>query len=309
MKVFAAFHTFSFLQSFQNRQSPARFRQEQGHHSYNNPATIAMAESCDNATKVPTLANGATASTLCDEYDDEDDSTNDTPTLISSILPPLPAGSRRIYLIRHGETDWNLQGKIQGGGFDIPLNENGRQQALKTALALEDIPLGVVASSHLSRAKETADILWRRHNSTVQDRRVILNGLAEMSFGEFEGLAWRDQEVDPALAERFKTISRQLKHDVEKAFPGGGESTRDVAARSTEALNEVLDSSPDHQHIAIVSHGRTNKVIIAATALGDVMQYPGVKQGSKFTNCIIASVIVVPLLTMTSFLQTLASMF
>jgi broad specificity phosphatase PhoE len=282
MKAFAAFHTFAFLQSFQNHQSPSKFRQKQGD-SYCNRMTTAMAETCENATKVPTLVTGATASTLCEE-DDEENSTIDAPILISSILPPLPAGSRRIYLLRHGETDWNLQGKIQGGGFDIPLNENGRQQALTTALALEDIPIGVVASSHLSRAKETADILWGRHNSTVQDRRVILNGFAEMSFGEFEGLAWRDQDVDPALSERFKSISRELKQDAEKAYPGGGESTTDVAVRSTEALNQVLDSFPDQQHIAIVSHGRTNKVIIAATAVGDVMQFPGVKQGSKFTD-------------------------
>jgi broad specificity phosphatase PhoE len=187
-------------------------------------------------------------------------------------------------LLRHGETDWNVLGKIQGGGFDIPLNDNGRQQAFTTALALEDIPLGVVASSHLSRAKETADILWERHGETVQDRRVILNGLAEMRFGEFEGLAWRDQEVDPALAERFKTISRELKQDVDKAFPGGGESTRDVQIRSTEALHQILKDHPHQQHIAIVSHGRTNKVLIAATAMGDVMKFRDVKQSSKSTG-------------------------
>lgn len=285
MKVFSALHTFAFLQSFQSHQLPTDIRQKHQGHSYSHPVSIAMAESCDNATKVPTLSNRATASTLCEDdvFDDISTADDDSSTiLISSILPPLPAGSRRIYLLRHGETDWNLQGKIQGGGYDIPLNENGRQQALTTALALEDIPLGVVVSSHLSRAKETADILWGRHNSTVQDRRVILNGFAEMSFGEFEGLAWRDQKLDPALSERFKTISKQLKQDVDEAFPGGGESTRDVAERSTAALKQVLDSYPDQQHIAIVSHGRTNKVIIAASALGDVMQYPTVKQGSKF---------------------------
>jgi broad specificity phosphatase PhoE len=225
---------------------------------------------------------------------DDNDNATQTPTmtpvpLVSSILPPLSEGSRRIYLVRHGETDWNKLGKIQGGGFDIPLNDNGRQQALTTALALEDIPLGVVASSHLSRAKETADILWHRHNATVQDKRVIFEGLGEMRFGEFEGLAWRDQDVDPALAERFKTISKELKHDLNKSFPGGGESTKDVQKRSVTALDQILKDFPDEQHIAIVSHGRTNKVLIASTALGDVMQYPTVKQGSKCNHHVAAS--------------------
>jgi len=141
--------------------------------------------------------------------------------------------------------------------------------------------LGAVASSHLSRAKETADILCSRHNAMVQDRRVVLDGLGEMRFGEFEGLAWRDQELNPELGERFKSISRELKRDMDKSFPGGGESTRDVQVRSTAALEKVLKDYPNEQHIAIVSHGRTNKVLIAATALGDVTQYSGVKQGSK----------------------------
>ena len=50
---------------------------------------------------------------------------------VSSVLPPLAEGSRRIYLLRHGETDWNKMGRIQGGGFDIPLNENGKEQVIK----------------------------------------------------------------------------------------------------------------------------------------------------------------------------------
>jgi broad specificity phosphatase PhoE len=198
--------------------------------------------------------------------------------LLSSILPPLPDNSRRIYLLRHGETDWNLQGKIQGGGFDIPLNANGRNQALAVAEALHGIPIGVVASSHLARAAETADILHQGH-STAQRRRDA--GFAEMSFGAFEGLAYRD--VDPVVKERFLSISRQVRRNVNLEFPGGGESTAQVQQRATKALQQLLEEFParQQQHIAIVSHGRTNKVLIAATAMEDVMRFPDVKQSSK----------------------------
>jgi broad specificity phosphatase PhoE len=220
---------------------------------------------------------------MCDNVTDVSTITDNTVPLVSRLLPPLPQGSRRIYLIRHGETDWNKLGKIQGGGFDIPLNENGRQQALTTALALEDIPLQVVASSHLSRAKETADILSQRHTATVrQDKRVVVPGLGEMRFGEFEGLAWRDLDANSALAERFKTVKNEMKHDLNKAFPGGGESTKDVEQRAVAALDQILKDFPHEQHIAIVSHGRTNKIVIASTALGNITQIPTVKQGSKY---------------------------
>lgn len=221
---------------------------------------------------------------------------------ISDILPPLlDDGSsslkrrrRRIYLLRHGETEWNKLGKIQGGGFDIPLNDNGRQQAMAAALALDGIPLGVVASSHLSRAKETADIVWQhRHRHRQQHhyngsvpiddrRRVVLEGLGEMRFGELEGLSSRDLQLDASLKKRFHTIKAEIKRDPLKAFPGGGESTIDVQERAVAALGKMLMDFPDEQHIAIVSHGRTNKVLIAATAMGDVMQYPTVLQGSEY---------------------------
>ena len=197
---------------------------------------------------------------------------------LSASLPPLADNSRRLYIVRHGETDWNAMGKIQGGGFDIPLNDNGREQAMAVAQELDDIPIGVVASSHLSRATETADILWKRHSRA---KRTIDAGFAEMSFGEFEGVAWRSPEVDPQIRERFLTISKQVKEDLHVEYPGGGESTAQVEKRVVAALNTVLESHPDEKHVAIVSHGRTNKVLIATTALGDVTKFPQAKQSSK----------------------------
>mmetsp|Transcript_24472 Transcript_24472/g.58030 ORF Transcript_24472/g.58030 Transcript_24472/m.58030 type:complete len:364 (+) Transcript_24472:163-1254(+) len=247
----------------------------------------------DVTAPVPPPPPNAAASTVTDD-------TEDSPTKsLQSILPPLQEGCRRIYLLRHGETDWNTLGKIQGGGYDIPLNDNGRLQATKAAVELDGIPLDVIASSSLSRAKETADILYSRHSSSsnggdnnddhnggVPIRRVVDAGFNEMSFGEWEGFASRDESVDGSEIERFKDTSRHVKADPSFPFPGGGESTKQVEERSVKALYDVLNNPENsHQrHIAIVSHGRTNKVLIAAVGLGDVQRFKEVKQANVAIN-------------------------
>mmetsp|Transcript_4144 Transcript_4144/g.9675 ORF Transcript_4144/g.9675 Transcript_4144/m.9675 type:complete len:312 (-) Transcript_4144:345-1280(-) len=212
---------------------------------------------------------------------DSRDSTSALSTSLSQLLPPLQANSRRIYLIRHGETDWNAQGRIQGGGHDIPLNANGKSQARAVARALQEIPLTVISSSTLSRAKETADILWEQHPDC---QRELDSGLREMGFGEFEGLAIHSPELDEEVRNRFKTIGRQVNGNPELTFPGGGESTNMVKERACKALQVVLDKYPKDQHIAVVSHGRTNKVLIASIALKDVQKFRTVKQKNTAIN-------------------------
>ena len=89
----------------------------------------------------------------------------------------------QIYIVRHGETLWNVQKRLQGR-TDIELNDNGRFLAKKTAEALKSVPFTVCFSSPLKRAKETAGILLAdRHVPVREDERLI-----EISFGEMEGL-------------------------------------------------------------------------------------------------------------------------
>mmetsp|Transcript_41260 Transcript_41260/g.50189 ORF Transcript_41260/g.50189 Transcript_41260/m.50189 type:complete len:279 (+) Transcript_41260:40-876(+) len=209
---------------------------------------------------------------------------NPTPPRLSSILPPLAKHSRRIYLLRHGETDWNASGKIQGS-FDIPLNENGQRQAVAVAAHLDDIPIGVVASSHLSRAKETADTLWKnRHSTTAKPDVIVDASFAEMSFGELEGLVSRDPDLDPMTKRRFSTVTERVQRDIDFAFPGGGESTAQVEKRAKRALYRILKNYPEEKHIAIVSHGRTNKVLISSIAFEDVRKFAQVRQSNACIN-------------------------
>jgi broad specificity phosphatase PhoE len=194
--------------------------------------------------------------------------------------------------MRHGETDWNTQGKIQGGGYDIPLNENGKRQAEKAAAELDGIPLSIIASSSLSRAKETADILYRRHINSATNHglpppiRVVDAGFNEMRFGDFEGFAYHDAQ-DAEFLNYFKKVSKQTKQDISFCFPGGGESTEQVMQRSTRALNELMPLQQQQEegtHIAVVSHGRSNKILIAATALGDVRRTKELAQSNTAIN-------------------------
>jgi broad specificity phosphatase PhoE len=212
---------------------------------------------------------------------------------ISQSLPPLAANGKRLYIIRHGETDWNLQGKIQGGGFDIPLNANGRVQAQMVAQELQDLPIGLVASSHLQRASETADMILtalqqqqqqQQHPTTTTKsiQRSTHKGLGEMRFGTFEGFAQRSETCDPVVKESIRSISKKMTTDATVRFPGGGENTLQVQERSLAVVKEIFEDHADQQHIVVVAHGRTNKILLAALLEGDVLKYRHFKQSSKY---------------------------
>jgi len=230
----------------------------------------------------PAKFSSAAASLIDYSFTDIDSEEAEFPR-ISSMLPPLQDNSRRVYLLRHGETNWNKEGKIQGGGFDIPLNENGRNQARAAARAMEDIPVSLIASSPLSRATETADILTQGRDHYYE--RILVPGLREMSFGEFEGFPRRHSGVDPDLKARYERIDKACNEDPTKAFPGG-ESAATVAKRAKKAFFEMLDHFSEHQHIALVCHSRLNRILISEAFLHDIKHFPSVKQGNSCINAI-----------------------
>lgn len=91
-----------------------------------------------------------------------------------------------LYVVRHGQTDWNLKNKIQGKA-DIPLNNFGIEQAYTLKQSLKDINFKYIISSPLLRAKKTAEILCNSNYNIILDNRLI-----ERDFGEFEGLNKED---------------------------------------------------------------------------------------------------------------------
>jgi len=235
--------------------------------------------------------------------------------VFASTLPPYDPSCRcRLYLLRHGETDWNAQGLMQGGGYDIPLNSKGRRQAEAAAKALATIPLDVVASSHLMRASQTADAILelqlmkrklqrgRRPSSKPPPRRLTFEGFGEMRFGNFEGLAIHGDRATEETRAKFLELNERMKFDLHQSWPGkDGESTARVETRARDALkrlltlslNEVVvenddddDDSTNERHVAVVAHGRLNKILLASLLEGDATQFGPIKQGNTCINVI-----------------------
>jgi broad specificity phosphatase PhoE len=207
----------------------------------------------------------------------------------------LEPNYKRIYLIRHGETDWNAKGLLQGGGYDLQLNTNGQYQAhavanilagLQSTKSNEDntrTTFDVVVSSHLQRAEQTADIITstiQQHQQHQQEqelvghamntnnnnnnkpiRRVVLQKFGEMRFGaEFEGINIRDQNND--VAKKFHTYLQLMVTSPSLKWPAGGESIIDVQQRGIYGLQQLIRDFPTAQHIIIVAHGRFNKILL-----------------------------------------------
>jgi glucosyl-3-phosphoglycerate phosphatase len=148
----------------------------------------------------------------------------------------------RILLARHGETDWNASGKLQGR-TDIPLNERGKEQARELALRMDGVRITSVTSSSLSRAVETGAIVARALGveSTHVDEE-----LCERYFGIFEGLT-RD-ECASQHPEAWKAWVAQTSP------PEGAEPFDDAIARMTRAIARVADRASDSISL-VVSHG------------------------------------------------------
>jgi len=149
----------------------------------------------------------------------------------------------RILAIRHGETAWNRETRMQGQ-LDIELSDTGHRQAACLARALADEVIDAIYSSDLARAVQTALPL-----AAARRIRVTTDpGLRERCFGVFEGLTYRDVAVRwPDDAERW--------HQRDPGYgPAGGEALRDFAARCVAALTRIAAAHPG-QHIAIVTHG------------------------------------------------------
>lgn len=143
------------------------------------------------------------------------------------------------YLVRHGQTDWNRAGKIQGT-TDIPLNETGRQQAEQLATVLKErsgypakTRIDAVYASPLARAFQTAEILAKEEKLPL--RR--LTGLRERDFGCWEGKSW--QQVEAEYPDEFHLWREQPMDGI----PSGGESRKSCEARSERAIRQVLEET------------------------------------------------------------------
>ena len=146
-------------------------------------------------------------------------------------------------IVRHGETEWNAQGRIQGH-TDTGLSEKGAEQARSLGQRLAGLNIDVAYSSDLKRTSETAKL-------ALGERDVALNEtpmLREYHKGEFEGMTL--SEIESQFPGEYP---RYLKKDLDYA-PKGGETTRDVSARMVKIIDEIK-SNHLNEAVLVVSHG------------------------------------------------------
>ena len=182
--------------------------------------------------------------------------------------------TRRIFLVRHGETDWNLAGRLQGS-HDIPLNDLGREQAADTARVVERLSRGArgldFVSSPLSRAAQTMAIL-RGELGLPPDGFRRDARLREIGFGRWEGSTW------PELRRRDPVNLAARDADPWHFTPPGGENYAELSARVLAAIAELTGDS------VVVTHGGVVRAMLHAFAgmpAADAVELP-VRQGAVY---------------------------
>ena len=148
----------------------------------------------------------------------------------------------RLYLLRHGETEWNVGGRIQGQ-LDVPLNDVGIEQALRWRPYFDGIRLAAVYSSALSRTMQTALLATGR-------LPCIIPEFNERCFGELQGQVWR--------------------HELETVLdfcPPGGETREQLEHRVRPALESIVAEYETMAEILIVCHGGSGRVILSWAGL------------------------------------------
>ena len=174
---------------------------------------------------------------------------------MSDSLRSVPADApTTLYLVRHGETEYNRRGIMQGGGIDSTLNATGREQAQALARRFASTDFDALYASTLRRARQTADILASDHEPLS---RTHLRALSEMDWGVYEGEA-PSQERD-ASVDALKSAWREGAYH---RGPKGGESIREVQDRARLALRHILAREAGGTAL-VVTHGRYLRVLLA----------------------------------------------
>ncbi|WP_222537909.1 histidine phosphatase family protein [Pedobacter polysacchareus] len=173
---------------------------------------------------------------------------------------------KELYIIRHGETDLNKQGIVQGRGINSDLNDTGRAQAASFYKMYKDVPFDKVYTSTLKRTHQTvkgfidAGMPWEQ-----------LSGLDELAWGVWEGKA----NDEHAIAAFKGMMEKWQSGDFDSHFEGG-ESPNQVKIRLQEAL-EVIVNVPNEKKVLICMHGRAMRLLlclITGKPLSEMTEFP-----------------------------------
>lgn len=157
-----------------------------------------------------------------------------------------------VFVARHGETEFNRKGKLQGRGIDAPLNDAGRSQAQRLANYLTNYEATSIISSSLTRAWQTASFYEEKTDLTIQRNK----DLDEMDFGDFEGVNMME------IAGELDDLQNEWKSgDISLKIPGG-ESPKEVFGRADAAARSYINGA-DSQTIMLFIHGRLIRVLLS----------------------------------------------
>lgn len=153
-----------------------------------------------------------------------------------------------LYMIRHGETEWNKERRVQGH-MDIPLNDYGRRLARETAEGMKDIRIDLGYTSPLSRARETAQIILSERGVPLYDEERI----KEMCFGSYEGLCCSGEKKQPE-SELFNKFFTDTENYVP---PEGAESISQLYERTGDFLSEMCQQAENREDLNVLlsTHG------------------------------------------------------
>ena len=179
----------------------------------------------------------------------------------------------RIYLIRHGETEWNREHKLQGHS-NVILSPEGIHQAQLFAKHAPFHSVDAIYSSDLSRAFKTAKILSHKFGLPVIEER----GLRETNFGEWEGRRLSELLAEVPAFEKFFTRP-------DKVHPPNGETFLECQARAITALEEII-AEHDNQNVIIVSHGAVIRLILCAALDMPIRKMWAISQSNMALNII-----------------------
>ncbi|MCJ7471714.1 MAG: alpha-ribazole phosphatase [Actinobacteria bacterium] len=150
----------------------------------------------------------------------------------------------KLFLIRHGQTSWNVEGRYQGD-HDIELNQVGIKQAKLAAKYLSRVEFANIYSSPLKRALYTAETIKGRRDLKIKVR----DDLKEMNFGKWEGLKFLE------INEKYHKDYQKWLEDPYNNRPTDGENFKEITERTTAEISRIVSENTDGSSVAIVAHG------------------------------------------------------
>lgn len=166
----------------------------------------------------------------------------------------------KLTIIRHGQTDWNIEKKYQGIS-DIKLNFEGEEQSKKVALVLKDEKYDVIVSSPLKRTRKTAEIINKYHNKEIE----FIENFKERNFGKLEGVEYKNVDFH-----QIRIDALYEKHQMEHI--------KDFEKRVKNGLKILLDNY-HNKNVLLITHGGVSYMIISILENKDF--YEVIKQYKK----------------------------